>query len=105
MPFGQLGPRKSESRACYLTNVAADKRSSGCAWLCHALLLTRLQLNFGVRPPAHGPSCNGSPHCRSPSRRCVRAAGTPTTRARSSRRLALTSRLLATPEHRLGGPV
>src|SRR6266545_330486 len=48
MPFGQLSPRKSESRACYLTNVAADKRSSGCAWLCHALLLTRLQLNFGV---------------------------------------------------------
>jgi hypothetical protein len=46
----QLSPRKSESRACYLTNVAADKRSSGCAWLCHALLLTRLQLNFGVRP-------------------------------------------------------
>jgi hypothetical protein len=37
MPFGQLSPRKSESRACYLTNVAADKRSSGCAWLCHAL--------------------------------------------------------------------
>src|ERR1700704_3986381 len=48
MPFGQLSPRKSESRACYLTNVAADKRSSGCAWLCHALLLTRLQLNLGV---------------------------------------------------------
>jgi hypothetical protein len=45
----QLGPRKFESRACYQTNVAADKRSSGCAWLCHALLLTRLQLNFGVR--------------------------------------------------------
>src|SRR4051812_43356406 len=53
MPFGQLSPRKSESRACYLANVAADKRSSGCAWLCHALLLTRLQLNFGVsRTPA-----------------------------------------------------
>src|SRR5213594_4106902 len=51
MPFGQLSPRKSESRACYLTNAAADKRSSGCAWLCHALLLTRLQLNFGVRHP------------------------------------------------------
>src|SRR6266852_669244 len=49
MPFGQLSPRKSESRACYLTNVAADKRSSGCAWLCHALLLTRLQLNLGVK--------------------------------------------------------
>src|SRR5712691_9634636 len=48
MPFGQLSPRKSESRACYLTNVAADKRSSGCAWLCHALILTRLQLNFVV---------------------------------------------------------
>jgi hypothetical protein len=44
MPFGQLSPRKSESRACYLTNVAADKRSSGCAWLRHALLLPR----FGV---------------------------------------------------------
>jgi len=49
MPFGQLSPRKSESRACYLTNVAADKRSSDCAWRSHALLLTRLQLNFGVR--------------------------------------------------------
>ena len=49
MPFGRLSPRKSESRACYLTNVAADKGSSGCAWLCHALLLTRLQLNSGVR--------------------------------------------------------
>src|ERR1700687_2055614 len=48
MPFGQLSPRKSESRACYLTNVAADKRSSGCAWLRHALLLTRLQLNLAL---------------------------------------------------------
>jgi hypothetical protein len=47
MPFGELSPRKSESRACYLTNVAAHKRSGGCAWLCHALSLTRLQLNFG----------------------------------------------------------
>ena len=56
MPFGQLSPRKSESRACYLTNVAADKRSSGCAWLCHALLLTRLQLNFGVRQLAPEPT-------------------------------------------------
>jgi hypothetical protein len=45
MPFGQLSPRKSESRACYVTNVAAGKRSSGCAWLRHALLSTRLQLN------------------------------------------------------------
>ena len=25
MPFGQLGPSRSESRACYLTNVAADQ--------------------------------------------------------------------------------
>ena len=55
MPFGQLSPRKSESRACYITNVAADKRSSGCAWLCHALLLTRLQLNFGVRKTSVSP--------------------------------------------------
>ena len=48
MPFGQLSPRKSESRACYRTNVAADKRSSGCAWSWDALLLTRVRLNFGV---------------------------------------------------------
>jgi len=32
----------------YLTNVAADKRSSGCAWLRRALLLTRLQLNLAL---------------------------------------------------------
>src|SRR5438046_2427432 len=73
-PFGQLSPRKSESRACYLTNVAADKRSSGCAWLCHALLLNRLQLNFGVRQQlkdpiarqkgAHPPPCGGAPFAR-----------------------------------------
>jgi hypothetical protein len=34
---------------CGLTNVAADKRSDDCATLRAALLLTRLQLNLGVR--------------------------------------------------------
>ena len=45
----QSGPRMASASLCGLTNVAADKRSDDCATLRAALLLTRLQLNLGVR--------------------------------------------------------